>query len=241
LRRTRPSGFTIKLFARRADTQSEVRQIMTLQAIPSPGPAPTAPIQQPDRNHVPIRVPVDADFGGGSVLPAEVIGSTAHVLLLQGPKAGTKLARLGAPVRLRVKWDRQMLTGRFASYGVAGRFLVSIGERPIRQTQRYSVDLPGVAYASQLPQGRAQVWVADLSTGGARIRGIDLEVGSELELRFKPPGREEPITVLGFVVRVIDSADGGSVALAFRLVPPSLDVLGTAAPSANQPISAPAE
>jgi hypothetical protein len=184
---------------------------------------------------------VTADFGQGLVLDAEVIGSTAHVVLLQGPTTGTTRARLGAPVRLRSKWDRQSLAGRFASYGIAGRFLVSIGERPIRQAPRFAVDLPGVAYASQLPQGRAQVWVADLSTGGARIRGINLEIGSELELRFKPPGRSEPIKVLGFVARVIESADGGSVALAFRLVPPSLDVLGTAAPSANQPISAPAE
>ena len=189
-------------------------------------------IPQPSRPNLPIRVPVGADFGGGNVVHAEVIGSTASVLLLQGPDLGAKIAPLGAPVRLRVEWDRQLLNCRLAAYGATGRFLVSIGERAIRRSRRFPVDLPGVARASQLP-GPVEVRVVDLSTGGARVEGIELPVSSELELRFTPPGRPTPITVLGFVVRIVEIDDARSVGLAFRLVQPSMDLLGASAASAD--------
>jgi hypothetical protein len=145
---------------------------------------------------------------------------------------GAKIAQLGAPVRLRVEWDRQLLNCRLAAHGAAGRFLVSIGERAIRRSRRFAVDLPGVARAPHLPEP-IEVRVVDLSTGGARVEGIDLPVGSELELRFTPPGRPTPITVLGFVVRQVETDDARSVGLAFRLVQPSMDLLGARAPSAN--------
>jgi PilZ domain len=189
-------------------------------------------IPPPSRPNLPIRVPVAADFGAGTVVSAEVIGSTESVLLLQGPDSGGTVAPLGATVRLRVGWDRQTLTGRLAAHGAEGRFLISIGERAIRRSRRFPVDLPGVA---RTPQGRGpiEVHICDLSTGGARVEGIELAVGSELELRFTPPGRPTPITVLGFVVRLIDIDGTRSVGLAFRLVQPSTDLLGTAAQPAT--------
>ncbi len=195
-------------------------------------PVSSGLIPQPSRPNLPIRVPVTADFGSGNVVRADVIGSTASVLLLQGPDMGAKIAQLGAPVRLRVEWDRQLLNCRLAAHGAAGRFLVSIGERAIRRSRRFAVDLPGVARAPHLPEP-IEVRVIDLSTGGARVEGIDLPVGSELELRFTPPGRPTPITVLGFVVRQVEIDDARSVGLAFRLVQPSMDLLGASAPSAN--------
>jgi hypothetical protein len=189
-------------------------------------------IPQPSRPNLPIRVPVVADFGSGNVVHAEVIGSTASVMLLQGPAAGAKVAPLGAPVRLRVEWDRQLLSCRLAAYGASGRFLVSLGERAIRGSRRLPLDLPGVARGPQLPNP-VDVRVVDLSTGGAQVEGIELPVGSELELRFTPPGQPTPITVLGFVVRVVEIDDVRSVGLAFRLVQPSMDVLGASVASAN--------
>ncbi len=189
-------------------------------------------IPQPSRPNLPIRVPVVADFGSGNVVHAEVIGSTASVLLLQGPDTGAKVAPLGAPVRLRVEWDRQLLSCRLAAHGATGRFLVSIGDRAIRRLRRVPVDLPGVARAPQLPNP-VDVRVVDLSTGGARVEGIELPVGSELELRFTPPGRPTPITVLGFVLRMVEVDDARSVGLAFRLVQPSMDLLGASVASAD--------
>jgi hypothetical protein len=204
----------------------------TLPAMDDGEPAPSGLIPQPSRPNLPIRVPVAADFGGGNVVHAEVIGSTASVLLLQGPDTGAKVAQLGAPVRLRVDWDRQLLNCRLAAHGAAGRFLVSIGERAIRRSRRFAVDLLGVARAPHMADP-VEVRVVDLSTGGARVEGIDLPVGSELELRFTPPGRPTPITVLGFVVRQTEINDARSVGLAFRLVQPSMDLLGASAPSTN--------
>jgi hypothetical protein len=78
-----------------------------------------------------------------------------------------------------------------------------------------------------------EVRVLDLSIGGARVEGVQLPVGSELELRFTPPGRPTPITVLGFVVRQVEINDARSIGLAFRLVQPSMDLLGASATSAD--------
>jgi hypothetical protein len=95
-------------------------------------------IAQPERARLPIRIPVIAQCGGQNV-KAEVIGSTDNVLLLQGTELDATLPPLGTPVRLRVVWDRQLLIGRLAAHGVAGRFLVSIGERAIRYSRRFPV------------------------------------------------------------------------------------------------------
>jgi len=173
-------------------------------------------IPPPQRPQLPIRVPVEADMGG-TTLHAEVLASTANVLLLQGDGGNPILPALGTPVRLRLDWDRQVLYGRLAAHGVAGRFLVTIGERAIRRSRRFPVDLTGVARSGYLPRG-VEVRVTDLSNGGAQVAGVDLPIGSELDVQFTPPGRPNPIEVRGFVVRRIEQADVPTVGVAFRLV-----------------------
>ena len=180
----------------------------------------SALIPTPERPRLPLRVPVEADLGGASV-KAEVLGSTSNVLLVQGPE-NEKLPGLGTQVRIRLEWDRQLLTGRLAAYGVAGRFLVTLGERAIRRSRRFNVDLAGTA---RTVADSTDVRITDLSSGGARIEGIDVPVGTEIELRFTPPGRTAPTNVLGFVVRSIDNAEVPSLGVAFRLVQPSMDAL----------------
>lgn len=181
-------------------------------------------IPQPDRPRLPLRVPVKAEIAG-AILKAEVLGSTSNVLLLQGPENGA-LPPLGAPVRLKLDWDHRTLNGRLAAHGVAGRFLVSVGERAIRGARRFPVDLPALARSSQL-YGPIEVRVKDLSTGGARVEGISMPIGAEIELTFTPPKAKQPITVSAFVVRTIDSTEVPTVGVAFRLVQKSMDVLGT--------------
>jgi len=183
-------------------------------------------IPQPGRPQLPIRVPVHAELGT-IFMRAEVLGSSANVLLLQG-HGEDSLPPLGTPVRLKLNWDRQMLSGRLAAHGIGGRFLVTLGERAIRRSRRFPVDLQGVARSAQL-YGPVEVDIADLSTGGARVEGIRLPVGSEVELRFTPPGHQQPLTVLGFVVRSIDSGQTPTLGIAFRLVQPSMDVLAASA------------
>jgi PilZ domain len=183
-------------------------------------------IPQPGRPQLPLRVPVQAEIKG-VFFPATIMGSTANVLLLQGPE-GRSLPPLGTPIRLKLDWDKQTLNGRMAAHGVGGRFLVSVGERAIRRSRRFPVDLPGVARSAQL-YGPVEVRIKDLSTGGARVEGILLPIGAEVELTFTPPGRKQPLTVLAFVVRSIDSTGGAALGVAFRLVQPSMDVLGASA------------
>jgi hypothetical protein len=188
-------------------------------------------IPQPDRPDLPIRVPVVADCGG-AVVRADVLGSTSNVLLLQGSEEAQAMPPLGTPVRLRVEWDRRTLSGRVAAHGVSGRFLIALGERAIRRSRRFAVNVPGVARSAHLLEA-VEVRVKDLSTGGARIEGIDLPIGSDVGLLFTPPGRREPINVLGFVVRAIQGGDEPTIGVAFRMVQQSMDVLSQKAPSTN--------
>jgi len=183
-------------------------------------------IPQPGRPRLPVRVPVAADLGGKTMITAEVLGSTANVLLLEAAE-DTPLPPLGSPIRLRLEWDKQSINGRIAAHGVGGRFLVTLGERAIRRSKRFPVDLPGTARIAHMP-GTVDVRITDLSAGGARVEGTNLPVGTEIELRLTPPGRSEPINVLGFVVRSIAQADKPAVGVAFRLVQASMDVLATA-------------
>src|SRR5205814_9892424 len=117
------------------------------------------------------------------------------------------------------------LSGRVAAHGVAGRFLVSLGERAIRRSRRFPVNLAGTV-KTDLLYGPIAVCITDLSTGGARIERLDLPIGAELELCFTPPGHSGPLNVLAFVVRAIDGSEVPTVGVAFRLVQPSMDVLG---------------
>lgn len=190
--------------------------------------AQSALIAQPDRLQLPLKVPAQAE-AGGLAWRAEVLGSTANVLLLQGEE-GVALPALGTPIRLKLDWDRQMVIGRLAANGVAGRFLVTVGERAIRRSRRFPVSLPGVVRSPQF-QGGHDVRITDLSAGGARVEGIDLPLGAEVQLHFAPPGRSTPVDVQGFVVRSIEGAQLPTIGIAFRLGQPSVDQLGIRAAS----------
>ncbi|HEV7663679.1 MAG TPA: PilZ domain-containing protein [Chloroflexota bacterium] len=191
-----------------------------------PHALPAVLIPQPAALRLPVRVPVLADTGG-TVLRAEVLGSSAGVLLLQGLDSGAPLPALGTTIKLRSEWDRQFIHGRIAAHGVAGRFLVSLGERAIRRSRRVPVDLAGLARSAVLG-GSIEVRVTDLSAGGARVAGITLPIGSEVGLQFTPPGQAELLSVSGFVVRIIDATDVPTVGVAFRLVQQSMDMLSRA-------------
>jgi hypothetical protein len=118
---------------------------------------------------------------------------------------------------VRVEGPKETLIGRVAEHGRAGRFLVSLGDRPVRRANRLRVSLPALVRAPQLAETR-EVEIVDLTTGGARVRGVYLPVGSELNLHFTPPGREEPVLVRASVVHANHSVQQPWVGLAFRLV-----------------------
>lgn len=175
-------------------------------------------IAQPRGLQLPLKVPAQAE-AGGTIWRADVLGSTSNVLLLQGEE-GVSLPALGTPIRLKLDWDRQMLIGRVAANGVAGRFLVTVGERAIRRSRRIPVSLAGVLSSPQF-QGAHEVRITDLSAGGARVEGIELPLGAEIHLRFVPPGRPTPVDVQGFVVRIIEGSESPTIGIAFRLGQPT--------------------
>jgi hypothetical protein len=180
-------------------------------------------IEQPPALELPLKVPVVVNFGQSS-LRAEVLGSSAHVMLLQGLDP-TRLPVLGTRVRLHVGWDRQQLTGRLAAHGVSSRFLVTLGERAIRRTRRFPVDLPATVRSAHLPAVEP-ARIVDLSTSGARVEGpvASLPIGAEVELRFTPPGHSEPQAFHGFVSRTITGTPVPAVGVAFGLASPVLEL-----------------
>jgi hypothetical protein len=184
------------------------------------------PTGQPTMLQFPLRVPVVATYGM-TTFQAKVLGSSAGVLLLQASDA-TKLPPLGTLLRLQVAWDRQQLNGRLAAYGANARFLVTLGERAIRRSRRFSVDLAATVRSAHLQGADTEtVRIVDLSTSGARIEGAGarLPVGAEVELHFTPPGQAEPMAVHGFVIRKIGGLPTPSVGVAFGLASPVLQLL----------------
>lgn len=53
-----------------------------------------------------------------------------------------------------------------------------------------------------------EAWPGDLSLGGAAWQGGALEVGAEVELRFKLPSAEAELHARGEVLKVTETAEG---------------------------------
>ena len=57
-----------------------------------------------------------------------------------------------------------------------------------------------------------------LTTGGARVRGIELPVGSQVTLEFTPPYRHEMVSVRAIVAHGTHRAERPWIGVIFRLV-----------------------
>ena len=104
-----------------------------------------------------------------------------------------------------------------AEHGRAGRFLIAMGERAVRRSLRLRVSLPGKLRGGSLTEW-TDVELADLTTGGARVRGVELPVGSQVTLAFTPPGRSDQVTVRALVAHGTHGAQRPWIGIAFRLV-----------------------
>src|SRR5438105_681396 len=147
---------------------------------------------------------------------AVVVHNAHGVLVLEASDPKLPLPPVGAPVAITGMHD-EPLFGRLAEQGRGGRFLVSVGDRPVRRSPRLRVALPGALRAATVPTPMP-VEIVDLTTGGARVRGVELPVGSEATLEFTPPGREEAVSVRAVVVHGTHLADKPWVGVRFRLV-----------------------
>src|SRR5687767_3104075 len=86
-----------------------------------------------------------------------------------------------------VTWDAGVANAR------AGRFLITLGGRTVRRTLRLRVSLPGKLRGGSISDW-TDVELVDLTTAGARIRGVELPVGTSVSLAFTPPGRDDVVT-----------------------------------------------
>jgi hypothetical protein len=57
--------------------------------------------------------------------------------------------------------------------------------------------------------------LVDLSSSGARVRGLRLPVGSDFELSFVPPGRRSEVRVRCVVVRALEDGGQAEVGVTF--------------------------
>jgi hypothetical protein len=176
-----------------------------------PVPQPTQVRAEPG----PVRVVVA--WGKEWLLPAKVLRTTPGVVLLESlPDA--ELPPIGASVRVHVDWDKQRLHGQVAAHGRGGRYLVSVGFRSIRRAPRARVELPAAARIAT-PDGveTREVRIVEFSSSGARVEGLDVPVGGELNLSFTPLRQLHAVTVRAVVVRSIDGAQPPQVGVVFRL------------------------
>lgn len=148
-------------------------------------------------------------------IAASVLQSGRGMLVLEASDPQAALPPVGTLVAVRGEQNQH--TGRLAEHGRAGRFLVSVGDRPVRRSVRLKVSLPATVRSPALSVAQT-VEIVDLTTGGARIRGVELPVGSQVTLDFTPPYREEPVSVRAVVAHGTHRADRPWIGVLFRLV-----------------------
>ena len=146
---------------------------------------------------------------------AVILHSASDMLVLEAADPRQVLPSLGTVVH--VSGEALKVTGRLAEHGRAGRFLVCLGSRPVRRATRMRVSLPGTLRCPSLAEPR-QVEIADLTTAGARVRGVELPVNSQVALDFTPPGRDRSVTVRAVVAHATHGAGQPWIGLIFRLV-----------------------
>jgi hypothetical protein len=154
-------------------------------------------------------------WANGTESVAVLLHAASTMLVLESSSPEQPLPELGTEVA--VSWDAEQVTGRLAEHGRNGRFLVSLGTRPVRRALRLRVSLPATLRSLTLP-GPQEVEIADLTTGGARVRGVELPVDTQVTLDFLPPGRTQPVTVRASVAHGTHGAARPWIGVTFRLV-----------------------
>jgi hypothetical protein len=151
---------------------------------------------------------------GRAVASARLVQATPNVLLLEGELPGGARLPVGTPLRVTRPGQAELLEARLAAHGDRGRYLVALGSRAVRGAARVRVDLPALARGRALG-GQHSARVVDLSSSGARVRGVRLPVGSEFELCFVPPGRRAGVRLGCVVVRAVDDVEPPEVGVTF--------------------------
>ncbi len=146
---------------------------------------------------------------------ALVLHATPDVLVLERVAGQAGLPDVGT--RVVISGGSSSGAGRVAEHGRSGRFLVARGHRPLRAGARLKCSLPATLRGPGLATP-ALVEIVDLTSAGARVRGIDLAVGSQLMLAFTPPGKNDAVTVSAVVVHGARHSARPCIGVNFKLV-----------------------
>ena len=177
-------------------------------------PEPTPPVSGV-LAQVKVAWAAEAPATAAGRITAAVVHSSSAMLVLEAIDTELALPPIGTQVEVRGETHRA--SGRLAEHGRTGRFLVAIGDRPVRRALRLKVSLPGTVRATAF-NGSRTVEIVDLTTGGARIRGVELPVGSQVTLDFTPPYRDSPVTVRAVVAHGTHGGQQPWIGVLFRLV-----------------------
>ena len=146
---------------------------------------------------------------------ARILHLTSSVLLLEGDKPAGQAMKPGALVRIGRPGRPPATPARVAADGQGARYLLALGLRAVRGLPRVKVDLPAIVGAPGLP-GPVAARIVDISSSGARVRGVTLRPGSDCEVSFVPPGRRELVTARSVVVHQQTQRVPAEVGVAFR-------------------------
>jgi hypothetical protein len=145
---------------------------------------------------------------------ATVVHASRTMLVLEAADPNQVLPPLGTTIAVDAAVGKMM--GRLAEHGRRGRFLLSIGERAVRRGLRLKVSLPGSLRTRDLAP--VTVEIVDLTTAGARVRGLELPIGTQVTLEFTPPGRNDAVAVRAMVAHSTEQSPQPWIGVRFRLV-----------------------
>jgi PilZ domain len=203
----------------------ERNERLTLRFEEEPDEAAEDPPDTPERTREPRR-PTPGGIGtagqdllvtwGKEVTVAKILHVTHSVILLEGPKPRARHAlKAGTLVRVGRPGRPPSVPARLAADGQGARYLLALGLRAVRGTQRHRVNIPAIVGATGL-QGLVAARIVDLSSSGARVRGLTLQPGADCEVSFVPPGRRELVTTRSVVVHQQKGRLPPEIGVAFR-------------------------
>lgn len=145
---------------------------------------------------------------------ATVVHASRTMLVLEAADPNQVLPPLGTTIAVESALGKML--GRLAEHGRRGRFLLSIGERAVRRALRLKVSLAGSLRTRDLAP--VQVEIIDLTTAGARVRGLELPIDTQVTLEFTPPGRSDTVAVRAMVAHTTEQSAQPWIGVRFRLV-----------------------
>jgi hypothetical protein len=210
------ANFVAKLATDECEVVESDDQVLEPEPLAEPEPVDNVADEPPSPENVGTTGQELLVAWGREVTRATILHVSPSVLLLEGDRPRGRVLTPGVLVRIGRPGRPPAVPARLAADGQNRRYLLALGSRAVRGTPRVRVSLPGMLNGPGV-EGPAPVRIVDLSPSGARLRGVDLQVGADCELSFVPPGRRELVTRRCVVVHTKPLGVPAELVVAFRL------------------------